>query len=690
MAMSRAAALSAVLLVAQASKETSNPLGQVLSLIDQLTAKVVADGEKEAKAYKEYFEWCDDASMNKNNDIKTAKASQAKLEALISELTANIEAGESTISDLAASISSSEADLKSATEIRDAEAADFAASEKELADGVDTLGRAITILQREMAKNPAAFAQVSTSNGLEQLLQSMSVVIDAAGFSTSDKQKLTALLQNQQSSEDGDEELGAPAASVYKTHSGSIFDVLEDMKEKAEGQLAELRKAEGTAKHNYAMLKQSLEDQLSADNTHLSEEKSAKAKAEEDKAAAEGDLSVTLADLKASQEALETANSNCMQVAADHEATVKARDEELKVIAEAKAILEKTSSGAVEQTYSLLQVNTMTHADLARSEVATMIKKLARQYHSSALAQLASKVTAVARFSSGDPFAKIKGLIQDMIAKLEAEASSEATEKAYCDEELSKSNAKAAELTADIEALTTKIDQASARSSSLKAEVKELQAELATMAKEQADSEKWRADEHAAYVTAKADLELGLSGVRQALDLLRNYYGAAAFVQQPAKPEIFEKSGGAGDSIIGILEVCESDFAENLAKEETQEADAQSTYDTNTQEYKITKAKKDQDVKYKTQEFTSLDKSVSELSSDRETENSELSAVNQYLAQLKDRCIAKPETYEDRSKRRNAEIAGLKEALSILENEAAFTQRRARGKRHHAQGFLQA
>jgi len=692
MALSRSAAITAALLVATSEAAKSNPLGQVLSLMDQLTAKVTADGEAEAKAYKEYFEWCDDASMNKNNDITTAKATQGKLEALIAELSANIEAGESTISDLAASISASEADLKSATEIREKESADFASSDKELADAIDTLGRAITILQREMAKNPAAFAQVTTSDGIQKLLQSMDVVIEAAGFSVSDKQKLTALLQsqNQESAdEDADEAaLGAPAAATYKTHSTSIFDVLEDMKEKAESQLASLRKAESTAKHNYAMLKQSLEDQLSADNTHLSEEKSAKAAAEQEKATAEGDLSVTLSDLKASQDALATANSNCMQVAADHEATVKARNEELKVIAEAKAILEKTSSGAVDQTYSLIQVNMMTGADLARSEVATMLKKLAKQYHSAALAQLASKVTAVARFGSGDPFAKIKGLIQDMITKLESEASSEATEKAYCDEELSKSNAKAAELTADIESLTTKIDQASARSSSLKSEVKELQKELATMAKEQADNEKWRADEHAAYVTAKADLELGLSGVRQALDLLRNYYGAAAFVQQPAKPEIFEKSGGAGDSIIGVLEVCESDFAENLAKEETEEADAQSTYDTYTQEYKVTKAKKEQDVKYKTQEFTSLDKSVSELSSDRETENSELSAVNEYLAQLKDRCIAKPETYEERSSRRNAEIAGLKEALSILEAEA-FTQKRARGKRsHHAQGFL--
>jgi len=690
---SKAMSLIALLAAAQgASASKTNPLGQVLSLIDELRAKVVADGEAENKAYKEYFEWCDDAATNKKHAIETATSQKEKLEASIAELSANIETAESTISDLAASIATSEADLKAATEIRSKEASDFAASEKELADAVDTLGRAITILQREMQKNPAAFAQVS-SDSLSTILSSLNVVIEAAGFSTTDKQKLVALVQNQQNSEDEDLSLGAPAAAVYKTHSTSIFDVLEDMKEKAESQLADLRKAETTAKHNYEMLKQSLEDQLSADNKHLDEEKAGKAAASESKAVAEGDLEVTNADLKASQEALATAGSNCMTVASDHEKTVAAREAELKVIDEAKKILEETSSGAVEQTYSLLQVNLRTHADLARSEVVTLVKKLAKEHHSSALAQLASKITAVERFgsASGDPFGKIKGLIQDMIAKLEAEAQAEATEKAYCDEELSKSNAKKAELDDTIAALTTKIDQAAAHSASLKSEVKELQSELATMTKEQADNEKWRTDEHEAYLLAKKDLELGLGGVRQALDVLRGYYGAAAFVQQPAPPmpEAHSKSEGAGGSIISLLEVCESDFADNLAKVETEESDAQETYETFTQEYKITKAKKEQDVKYKTQEFTSLDKTITELSSDRATNQEELAAVEEYLSKLKDRCIAKPETYEERSKRRNAEIAGLKEALSILENEAAFVQKRGK-RRNHMRGSLSA
>jgi peptidoglycan hydrolase CwlO-like protein len=699
----------AVLLLAfvansNANEVQSNPLGTVLELMSSLETKIVKEGEAEAKAFKDFFEWCDDASKNINNEIKTGKASQAKLEAKIGELTSAIDVGDSKIEELASAISSSESELADATSIRNKEASDFAASEKELVDTVDTLDRAISIISTEMSKNPAALAQIDSSS-MGSLIQSLSVVVDAAGFSTSDKQKLTALVQSQQSDEDSD--AGAPAAAVYKSHSSSIVDVLEDLKEKAEGELSEARKAETTAKHNYAMMKQSLEDQMAADTKDLNEEKAGKAAAEEGKAVAEGDLATTIKDLKSSEGALATANSDCMTTAADHEATVAARTEELKVIATAKKILQDSTSGAVEQTYSLLQTGSFaqgtsqlhTRADLANSEVITLIKKLAQQQHSSALAQLASRISAVVKYGGrdgGDPFKKVKGLISEMIVKLEKEAEAEATEKAYCDEQIAKTEAKKSELETTIGKLTSKIDQAVAKSAQLKDEVKELQAELAALAKMQAEMDKIRAETHEAYTVAKAELEQGLTGVRKALGLLKEYYGSAAAmlqsgdnVQQPAKPEAHEKASGAGGSIIDILEVCESDFATNLAKEETEEADAESEYEKTTQENKISKAMKEQDVKYKTQESVALDKTISELSSDKETTNNELSAVMEYYSKIKERCIAKPETYESRKARREAEIAGLKEALSILEGEAAFLQRRKHMRGAHAFAALQ-
>jgi len=666
----------------------TSPLSKVLDLMAELTAKITKEGEAEAKAYKEYFDWCDDMARNAGFEIKTAEAKKEKLEAQIGELAGSITASTTKIDELVASIAADDAELKDATTVREKEAADFAKNEAELMDAIDTLERAVSIISKEMAKNPAALAQIDTSS-TARLVQTLGAVIDAAGFMGIDKQKLVALVQSQNSD---DQEPGAPEAAVYKSHSSGIVDVLEDMKEKAESSLSDLRKEETNSKHNFGMLKQSLEDQMSADTKDMEDEKAAKAEAAEGKATAEGDLGETVKLLKNTKDELATASSTCMQVAADHEATVKSRNEELKAIATATKILKETTAGAASQTYSMLQVARLQNrADLAGMEVIQLVKQLAREHHSSALAQLASRMTAAIRFGAAggeDPFAKVKGLIESMISKLEEEAKAEATEKAYCDEEMAKTEAKRSELMDDVSKVSAKLDQATSKTATLTAEIKQLEAELAALAKQQAEMNKIRQEENAAFVQAKADLTTGLTGVRQALTVLRDYYASdAALVQQPAMPELHSKASGASTSIIGILEVVESDFATGLAKEETQEDDAQAMYDDITQKNKVTKTMKDQDVKYKTAEVKSLAKAIADMSADKETLSTELAAVNEYYAKLKDRCIAKPETYEERKARREAEINGLKEALRVLESETAFVQR---SKRTHMRGALEA
>jgi len=682
-------ATAAILLAHGALAADTNPMAKVFELMDDCATKVKADGEAEAKTYKEYFDWCDDTSKNAQFDIKTHTSEKEDLEATIGEETANIASSTSKIEELSAAIASDTAELKEATGIREKEVADFAKSEAELVDTVDTLERAVAILEREMAKAPGSFAQIDTSN-VKMLAQALGSVLDAAAFAGADKKKVMALLQSQ--NDDEDAEFGAPAAAVYESKSGGIVDVLADMKDKAESELDELRKAEGNAKHNFNMLKQSLEDQIAADTTDLDQEKAAKSASEETKATAEGDLAITNKDLAAAQAELAECSSSCMQVASDHEATVAARAEELAVIAKAKKILEETTGGAVGQSYSFLQLSM-----LKRAEVVTVVSNLAKMHHSAALAQLASRISAVVKYGAGDGedvFGKIKGLISDMIAKLEKEAEDDATEKAYCDEEMAKTEAKKADLEGDLSKLTAKIDQAAATSAKRKEQVKELQAQLAALAKEQAEMDSIRSEQHADYTKAKADLELGLSGVGKALDVLRDYYGGAsliqddtAFMQQPAKPEKHSQKTGAGQSIIGILEVCESDFSDNLAKEEMAEADASSEYDKITQENKVDKTTKDQDVKYKTQEFKSLDKEISELTGDKDPLSTELGAVNEYYSKLRERCVAKPESYEDRKARREAEINGLKEALQVLEEETAFVQRKRKGSLRGHVGF---
>ena len=103
-------------------------------------------------------------------------------------------------------------------------------------------------------------------------------------------------------------------------------------------------------------------------------------------------------------------------------------------------------------------------------------------------------------------FAKVKGLISEMISRLEDKASADATHMAYCDKELSESRAKE-------------------------------EAKLAEL-------EKLRAEEKDAFATNKRDLEDGIEGVRSALGVLRDNNGGADTAHATAG-----ESGGS----IGLL-----------------------------------------------------------------------------------------------------------------------------------------
>merc|ERR1719201_3231844 len=241
---------------------------------------------------------------------------------------------------------------------------------------------------------------------------------------------------------------------------------------------------------------------------------------------------------------------------------------------------------------------------------------------------------------------------------------------------MGETKAKKEELTDEITALTTKIDKMSSDSAQLKEEVAILSKELADLAKSQAEMDKIRGEEKAAYETNKAEMEQGIEGVTLALKVLREYYSGGGGAQ------------GAGGGIINMLEVIEADFNKGLAELIATEEAAAKEYDKLTKENEIAKTTKEQDVKYKTKEAKSLDEAVAETTADKASSQSELDSVLEYWKSLQEQCIDKVEPYEERKKRREAEIAGLKEALSILAGEAVLLQRettkKLRGvKQHH-------
>merc|ERR1719265_124386 len=287
--------------------------------------------------------------------------------------------------------------------------------------------------------------------------------------------------------------------------------------------------------------------------------KTSKSESEEGKATAEGDLSVTKKDLAEDIDTLGGLHHDCMTKANDFEAETKSRAEELKALATAKKIIKENVAGAAA---SFLQdgITISSQEDLVNFEAVRFVRDLAKKQHSTALSQLASRMVSVVRFATGDKadiFGKVKGLITDMISKLESEAEQDATQKAWCDKELAETNHKKDTKTAEVAKLTAKIDSDSSKSKQLKSQVAELQAQLGELTRSQAEMDRVRGEEKALYEANKAEMEQGLSGIKMALKVLNEYY---------AKADKAHSGGGDSSGIIGLLEVCESDFSKELAE----------------------------------------------------------------------------------------------------------------------------
>merc|ERR1719298_73341 len=340
------------------------------------------------------------------------------------------------------------------------------------------------------------------------------------------------------------------------------------------------------------MLKQNLEMQISTMKKRMSEATTEKSGLEDAKATAEEELLSTKKTLADDEKYLEDLKQSCSMKAQEWATRQKDAAGELAAIAKAKEVLE---SGVKV----FLQVSSKAKAhdvvvDDKRARVTAILKKISSKDHSYFFAQLSSEATE-------GPFGKVKGLIEDMIARLEKEAAEEADAKAFCDKVTSESKAKQAELTAKSDKYGVRIEKATATIAELKEQIKSIQASLAEMDAEQAEATAIRTKEHDEYMKASKDYKDSAEAVANAISVLQEYYSSGSFAQLKVKeaPELGGAKTDIADTIMGMLEVAESDFTSLLAEAEASESAAQSSYDKLTEQNKLTKTANVEEVKGK-------------------------------------------------------------------------------------------
>jgi len=277
---------------------------------------------------------------------------------------------------------------------------------------------------------------------------------------------------------------------------------------------------------------------------------------------------------------------------------------------------------------------------------------------------------ALAESMPADAFAKVIGMIEDLVAKLKEEAAAEAEHKAWCDEQLKvnkeKRNAKTSEsnkLMAEIEALSATIEK---QGEEISMHVKNQQ-DLTKAMFEATELRQKEKEENAAIV---ADATAGVAAVQKALVVLKEFYSQhASLLQQVPEMAAYKGMQSAKGGVVGMMEVIETDFARLKAETEASESAAASAYDTF-----MADSTADKDEHHKAEVKLRLDKDENEFQKsqtikDLEATNAELAKANEYYSYLKPSCVEVHVSFEERVAGRKAELAALREAYDILDQK---------------------
>merc|ERR1719301_206001 len=328
-----------------------------------------------------------------------------------------------------------------------------------------------------------------------------------------------------------------------------------------------------------------------------------------------------------------------------------------------------------------------------RRKVVGFLSKKAGELKSTVLSTLLLKIR-----SSPSPFAKVKQMIQDLVARLEEEASSEADQKSWCDDNMSETNSEKAAAQMEIESLNAKMTELKALISQRTEEILMLSQQIADLQKALNEQTELREEDKAENQQTVADATAGKNAVTNALEILNGFYNPS-FVQLKQAPaaEGYERfsaanagsdgktvadmapdAGGvsgeyggktdASKSILTLMEQIQEDFANQITATTNDESAAEGAFQGFKTETESSISGKTTLKGTKEGEKATAEGDLETAASDHKKESDLLQAALDELEKLKPVCVDSGMSWEERSARRDQEIDALKMALKILQD----------------------
>jgi len=689
--------------VGMRAKSGDNMVAKVIEMLGTEKDKVQAELDAEKATMVEFTAWCDDSATEKMYALKTAKVKIDDLTAVIDDSTAQIASLTDELATLGNEIAERQAEMEEAIAIRTKEKDEFLKAEESQEASVEELEAMEVALKKQMqafAQTPPpveegealvqqgaaqsggdfdAFVQVSSHHRLKvgtldassasfsRLYKAMSKYVSAIWVDPDSRKPLAQNGAFVQQSTDSSQD---PMAAQQSANDDNLA-AFEGLKGKAEEALQKLRDEEAKKQAEHTVNMASLKQAIALAENNVDDAKKEKARISEEKATAEGELSEVKTSKAADEKTLAEVQHECQEKAVTYEQTLKEGAAEMSAIQKAKDILAERVTVLIQMKSRSREVSgdditSKRSQQKTRQALVEHFRGLGNRLHSLAMLNLVTVATQ-------DPMENVKQLLTELIDKLEKEAAEAASLHQFCQEEKNKTADAMEKKEMEIEKLGTRVEKASTSKQDLEEQVAAASEEIAAMQKSEAELTKLRNEEHATYMKVDADFTAAAEAVDDALDALKEYYGDASFLQTDSESQSEDSSNSrasSGDSsspIMGILETIGEEFRKTVKENAATEREAVKAYEKITNENKVTKATKEAEIKGAEMQIKSLDVSLHDNGEDLKMANKEKDAILEYIAKLKPQCQGRTVPYAERKAKREAEIAGLKEGLAILE-----------------------
>lgn len=670
------AALFAVSARAGSSQVKVTPIGKVTELLKGLQTKVEAEGKKEAAQYDKFACFCKEQSDDKNYAIEKSQKIISRLTAQITKLEADIAQLTTDISKLSLSITEKGKEIDEATEVREKEHKEYLVKAEDLDEAIVMCENAIAAIKEskgDLKDAKVNLAQVQNqllvSPSMEKMSHDLLALVQKIGQAPAKYQfqgnDIIAILQKTLAS----------MKSMKKDLDFDEIDVKSIFDKKVLGLTNEKKFAEKERAEKEAIAESKTEELNNAKEDHDDEKK----------------------DLNSDQNFLDVVTGQCQDKAALFDQRSQTRAGELTAISKAIELLESgviPNEGANKKLVGFLQqgniapsfvqiVRTLQQdGNHAIKRVEVLLEQAAGRLDSRALESAMIRVKV-----SEDHFVKVRGLIKDLITKLQADAQSEAEQKSFCDGAMAKAITARDTSKAKQEKARALLATAEALKESLETEIADLSGQIAKNNKALMEATELRKEESAENEQTLAEAEAGKSAAELALVTLQNFY-SSALLQTRSKyeppnadregntfgdlaPDVFESKyhGSQEESkgIIGILEVINSDFLRTIQKVTAEEKAAEEEFDKFKKENLDDTKTKEDTVKTKDGELRKAKADILEQEQALKDAQDVLDVAEDKLDELKSSCVDAEEDFAERAAKRKAEVEALKEALAILE-----------------------